>query len=168
MHNHGFIHGVDYYGSFLANQSEFAFNVIDDIEYLCESDFFNKHKNNLFEIDNSYQEELMNIDSRKYKKKIRLSPTNHAISLSSIKDTEFNSIFKLNDSNEVVNMVDLSTTCIFDFPLVKSRSTNSNSTCSSRSSNTSAEDTLSDIDSDASESCSTSTASDDCINANYK
>ena len=68
LHTHGFIHGLDYYGSFLAYQEDFTFNVVDDIEYLCESDFFNKNKS-LFKIDNDYQEDLMNIDSRKYKKK---------------------------------------------------------------------------------------------------
>ena len=52
---------------------------------------------------------------------------------------EFNSIFRLNDTDATVTMTDLSDTCIFDFPLIKSHSTNSNSTCSSRSSNTSAE-----------------------------
>ena len=45
IHKHNFFHGVDYYGSFLAIKNDFKFNVIDDIDYLCKSDFFNKHKN---------------------------------------------------------------------------------------------------------------------------
>ena len=51
IHKHNFVHGVDYYGSFLAIKNAFKLNVIDDLEYLCKSEFFNKHKNNLFEIE---------------------------------------------------------------------------------------------------------------------
>ena len=52
IHKHNFIHGVDYYGSFLAIKNDFKFNVIDDIDYLCKSDFFNKNKNTeLFSIE---------------------------------------------------------------------------------------------------------------------
>ena len=45
IHKHNFVHGVDYYGSFLAIKNAFKLNVIDDLEYLCKSEFFNKHKN---------------------------------------------------------------------------------------------------------------------------
>jgi hypothetical protein len=51
IHKHNFVHGVDYYGSFLAIKNAFKLNVIDDLEYLCKSEFFNKHKNSLFEIE---------------------------------------------------------------------------------------------------------------------
>ena len=51
IHKHNFVHGVDYYGSFLAIKNSFKLNVIDDLEYLCKSEFFNKHKNELFEIE---------------------------------------------------------------------------------------------------------------------
>ena len=48
---HSFIHGLDYYGSFLAIKNNFIVNIADDLDYLCESDFFNKNKNVLFDID---------------------------------------------------------------------------------------------------------------------
>ena len=51
IHKHNFVHGVDYYGSFLAIKNAFKLNVIDDLEYLCKSEFFNKYKNDLFEIE---------------------------------------------------------------------------------------------------------------------
>ena len=50
MHEHNFFHGVDYYGSFLAIKNKFNINVFDDIDYLNNSDFFNKNKNVLFKI----------------------------------------------------------------------------------------------------------------------
>jgi len=51
IHKYNFIHGVDYYGSFLGIKNSFKLNVIDDLDYLCKSDYFNKNKNILFEIE---------------------------------------------------------------------------------------------------------------------
>jgi hypothetical protein len=48
IHSHNFCHGVDYYGSFLGIKNNFILNVFDDIEYLNNSDFFNKNKNVFF------------------------------------------------------------------------------------------------------------------------
>jgi len=50
--NYGFVHGLDFYGSFLGIKNEFKVNIIEDLEYLCRSDFFNKNKGVLFEVDN--------------------------------------------------------------------------------------------------------------------
>jgi hypothetical protein len=51
LHKHKFLHGVDYYGSFLGIKNDFTINVFDDIDYLNNSDFFNNNKNKLFKID---------------------------------------------------------------------------------------------------------------------
>ena len=53
MHHYGFIHGLDYYGCFLGNQREFKYNIIDDIDYLNDSDFFHEKKGKLFSVDNN-------------------------------------------------------------------------------------------------------------------
>jgi len=45
-----FVHGVNYYGSFLGIKNGFTFNAIDDIDYLAKSEFFNKNKNVLFQV----------------------------------------------------------------------------------------------------------------------
>ena len=34
LHEHQFIHGLDYYGSFLGIKKEYKINIIDDIDYL--------------------------------------------------------------------------------------------------------------------------------------
>lgn len=52
LHTHGFIHGLDFYGSYLANQAEFTVNVYDELDYFSTCDFFLKHKNKLFRIEN--------------------------------------------------------------------------------------------------------------------
>jgi hypothetical protein len=45
----GFVHGIEYYGSFVGIKNNFTCNIIDDIGYLATSDFFNKNKGVLFD-----------------------------------------------------------------------------------------------------------------------
>ena len=65
IHQHNFVNGVDYYGSFLAIKNNFNINVFDDIDYLNGSEFFNKNKNKLFTIDD--YEHLFNTEEGKLK-----------------------------------------------------------------------------------------------------
>ena len=51
LHTHGFVHGLDFYGSFLANQDEFTINVYDELEYFSTCNFFLKNRNELFRLD---------------------------------------------------------------------------------------------------------------------
>jgi hypothetical protein len=48
---HDFINGINFYGSFNAIKKDFYYNVIDDIDYLDKTPFFNKNKNILFDIE---------------------------------------------------------------------------------------------------------------------
>jgi hypothetical protein len=48
LNNHGFIHGIDYYGSFLGIQKTFKVNITEDLEYLSTSDFFLDNIGTLF------------------------------------------------------------------------------------------------------------------------
>ena len=51
LHTHGFVHGLDFYGSYLANQDEFTVNVYDELEYFSTCNFFLKNRNELFRLD---------------------------------------------------------------------------------------------------------------------
>uniref|UniRef100_A0A6C0JXJ1 Protein kinase domain-containing protein n=1 Tax=viral metagenome TaxID=1070528 RepID=A0A6C0JXJ1_9ZZZZ len=51
LHYHGFLHGLEFYGSFLAIKNTFECNISDDIEYIVQSDFFNQHNDTLFHIN---------------------------------------------------------------------------------------------------------------------
>jgi hypothetical protein len=51
INTHHFLHGVDYYGSFLGIKNEFIINIFDDLDYLNNSEFFIKNKNILFKVD---------------------------------------------------------------------------------------------------------------------
>jgi hypothetical protein len=44
MHNHEFVHGIDFYGSFLAIQNKFRMNIYDDITYLRRYSYFNQNR----------------------------------------------------------------------------------------------------------------------------
>lgn len=51
LNAHGFVHGLEFYGSFLGNQDEFTVNVYDELEYFSTCDFFLKNRNELFRLD---------------------------------------------------------------------------------------------------------------------
>lgn len=48
LNTHNFVHGIDYYGSFLGVQKSFKVNITEDLEYLTTSDFFLDNIGTLF------------------------------------------------------------------------------------------------------------------------
>ena len=133
-----FIHGIEYYGSFLAIKNDFKINVFDDIDYLNNSEFFNKNKNILFKVDK--YEHLFEQEQAK------LKPLNigNNISLKSLKSVDnemFNNVFDEGNSsidlNELkdlqLDLVDMTHVQLITEHQVTLKS---NSTCSSRSSHT--------------------------------
>jgi hypothetical protein len=161
MHTHSFIHGVDYYGSFLGIKNNFNLNIFDDIEYLNTSDFFNKNKNVLFKVDE--YEHLFQDENEKCKlKPIKIQHNTSAtsqLSISSFDNELFGDVFdenmleisnmKINDTE--INDTEINDTCNFvnltDNLLVDTKNENqftikSNSTCSSRTSYTDDEDIM--------------------------
>ena len=94
LHQHGFIHGLDYYGSFLGIQKKFKVNIYDDLEYLNDSDFFLKNVGKHFYI-NKHEDAngYLNFGSRANKNRLKFSQTNNihnlsAISLANIENNE--------------------------------------------------------------------------------
>jgi hypothetical protein len=179
IHNYNFTHGVDYYGSFLAIKNDFKFNVIDDIDYLCKSEFFNKHKNTtLFKIED-YEYLIENDDEndneRKIKPLIKIKNQDNesiksSLSIKSINDNLYEDLFE----EDIVQTPDIDIISekdqkIFTLNDLKESSlelldiTNnlkidgenitttikSNSTCSSRTSHTSENDDLNNHEDDA-------------------
>ena len=152
IHKHGFVHGVDYYGSFLAIKNDFKLNIFDDLDYLCKSDFFNKNKNIAFKVDE--YEHLLDKDRSenddnsiggKLKSRIPLKIEDgvHSLSIKSINDDIYENLFeesgKSEDAEEHITLDDLSD--IMDTVKCNTRSharsLDSGSTCSSRTSHTS-------------------------------
>ena len=64
-----FIHGLDFYGSYLGNKKEYHVDIGDDLDMLAESDFFHDNKQ-LYTFINKEHEEIFNDQSRSNKKPI--------------------------------------------------------------------------------------------------
>ena len=71
LNSHGFLHGIDYYGSFLGVQKKFKMNVIDDLDYLTGSDYFKNNINKMFTIGD-VDNEFNNFGSRANKDKLNI------------------------------------------------------------------------------------------------
>ena len=144
-HSNNFLHGLDYYGSFLAIKNKYKLNVFDDLEYLTNSDFFNKNKNILFEVSN--YDHLFQ-DENKKKKPIKIeynSSSKSNLSIKSFDEEIFEEIFENNELNadnlkELNNddLIDMSNSNLLENSS-KITTIKSSSTCSSRTSHTSSE-----------------------------
>ena len=63
LNDYGFVHGIDFYGSFLGIKENFRVDITDDLEYLYDYDFF--HNNNTLFTTDKINEELLDDDTRK-------------------------------------------------------------------------------------------------------
>ena len=144
IHQHYFIHGVDYYGSFLTIKNNYIVNVFDDIDYLNNSDFFKKNRNILYKIDD--YEHLFEEPEKEKIKPIKIEHNysiKSTLSVSSINNHIFEDIFEEND--KVVGLKDISSSDLIDITNSNFQENvpehkftlNSTSSCSSRSSHTS-------------------------------
>lgn len=140
-----FINGVDYYGSFLGIKNDFNLNVFDDIDYLNNSDFFNKHKNILFTIDDYdhlFQDETKKLTPLTIDHTISI---NSNLSIKSIDNEIFENIFEdkhlslddLSNNDMISELIDVTNCDILVNKDNQKVTLKSNSTCSSRSSHTS-------------------------------
>lgn len=146
--SYNFQHGLDFYGSFLSIKNDFLLNIFDDIDYLNNSEFFNKNKNILFTVD-EYEHLIDNeYDSKPQLKplKIHTSEKNQFnLSIKSINDDVFENIFTsetktsethTNELEPILFDVDVDLNLINDGKTTTIKST---STCSSRTSHTNSE-----------------------------
>ncbi len=145
LHEHQFIHGLDYYGSFLAIKNDYKINIIDDLDYLVQSDFFNKQKGVLFNVED--YSHLITPNEAKPLQPLKISTSlKSVLSVKSIDDNIFENIFdnncqefvSLNDIKSIgVELVDITNSNCFDVTNQhKSDTLRSGSTCSSRTSHT--------------------------------
>ena len=150
LHEHKFVHGNDYYGSFLAIKNNHKINIIDDIDYLMQSEFFNKQQNTLFTVDD-YSHLMCNQESNPLPA-ITISQSIKNISnksMDSINNDIFENIFSenlitLNDVKDMdKDLVDITNSNEFYIHTQKqTESLKSGSTCSSRTSHTNDGDEL--------------------------
>jgi len=145
--NYNFFHGINYYGSFLSIKNDFKLNIFDDLEYLNNSEFFNKQKNILFKIDN--YEHLIRDDKELQKlKPIKIhynssEKSNLTLSFKNLNhelnNDLFEDIFTNDDSRINIHSLDDMNEISFDIDGLTSdkiTTIKSTSTCSSRTSYT--------------------------------
>lgn len=164
IHTTHFPHGVDYYGSFLGIKQNFTINIFDDIDYLKNSEFFNKNKNILFKVDDF--EHLFPNEKEKLEP-IQIYHNISArsqLSVQSIDNELFEDMFEDKFEDKLVNLNDLKNMSIDLVEITNAQflenknivnenvTLKSNSTCSSRSSYTdNEENTHSEIEEDTEE-----------------
>jgi hypothetical protein len=88
---HGFVHGLDFYGSFLAKQKRFKYNIVDDLEYLMKCSDFSKNLNKHYSVDKEVFDiinEYDGVSSRRNKNKLNIG-----------EDVEPQDIFGLDEEN---------------------------------------------------------------------
>jgi hypothetical protein len=152
LHKYNFVNALDFYGSFVAVKDNYRINVIDDLDYLIQSDFFNKQKNVLFKIDD-YNHLLLDdeINGTLVKPILNINSSlslKSNISAKSFDDNMFEDIFDttshvtLDDVKMLnIDLVDI-TNSIDITDLKKSASLKSGSSCSSRTSHTNDDDEI--------------------------
>jgi hypothetical protein len=165
LHKHNFIHGLDYYGSFLAIKNNYKINIIDDIDYLVQSEFFNKQKNKLFTVED-YSHLMQNtIEPTLKPLNIMNISQKSNLSVKSIDDTIFENIFENTntDTDTDTHSISLDDVKMLNIDLVditnsiditdqkKSATLKSGSSCSSRTSHTNDNDTDNDNDNSVSD-----------------
>jgi hypothetical protein len=105
LHMHSFANSLDYYGSFLCIQNKYKIDISDDIEYLQNSDYFNKHLNELFTVTLT-NNPFLNFASRANKEPLRISMNNkHNVTCCSLPDLQVDSSENNSFDNAELNMV---------------------------------------------------------------
>jgi hypothetical protein len=99
-HSHGFIHAVDFYGSYLGIQENFKMNITDDFDHLREFPLFFERWNQTYSLDSScptpsgFLNPFGGSGSRSNKTKIKINSTSFSRS----------SVFTIEDLTEVEEM----------------------------------------------------------------
>jgi len=94
-----FNHGLDFFGSYLAVKKNYVLNIFDDLEYLHNSDYFNKNKNILFKIDD-YTHLFKNEKQKLKSIKINYSSTAKSdLTINSINNEMYDNLFVETENN---------------------------------------------------------------------
>ena len=146
LHKHNMVNSLDYFGAYVCYQSEFKYDIYDDLEYIYDSDYFSKNKNHKFVVDEDKIESLLMNSSKDgtqncNRPKLKISKNVDKLQVSEINDSEFEDIFEssatsLNDHESV------------DEIFTKNKSVSNSSNSSSRSSYSSRTSNTSGTDSD--------------------
>ena len=88
LNMHNFVHGIDFYGSFLGVQDKYKMNITDDLEYLNNSPFFINNLNKYFKITKDNTIHFTNYGSRGIKQKLKIEDNNDVINTLDVCDID--------------------------------------------------------------------------------
>ena len=147
LHTYHFIHGTDFYGSFIGIKDNFHYNIFDDFDYLNESPFFHKNLDKLFKIEDG-KSDIFYGNSRNCQRKIKITESISNLECETIDKDFFGNIFKKTNADisiekKIIVKSDVSKN---SNKLKTPKTTHSSSTCSSRSSYTDNEEMSDDDD----------------------
>ena len=107
-----FIHGIDFYGSYLGKKNNYHVDIGDDIDMLCSNSFFHKNINNLFSFLNIEHEEILGHDSRSNKKRLVINDNeeinNNVLNLEDIDSLDNNNIIFEKNKHHIKTNIDIS------------------------------------------------------------
>ena len=105
LHQHHFIHGIDYYGSFLGIQNKFKTNISDDLEFLYSHSYFTNNMNKTFDIENLQYQNIFTYGSRANKDRLVFSDEIvHNVSVQSLPEITFDEINTENTAQTVYEL----------------------------------------------------------------
>ena len=136
---YNFIHGVDFYGSFLGLKRDYKYNIADDLEILHHSDYFLNNNGILYNINEDVNK-MFNFDTRKHKEHLQISKTLSNLSINSLNDFEnFENLFTDNSNNShIINIDDIKNLdSEYENKLINSSSKKTNNSSTQYDSNTS-------------------------------
>ena len=96
LHQYQFIHGIEYYGSFIGLKHGFKVNIEDELSMIYQSDFYQAHKDSKIKLLGNVEDYLYKeTDSRNFKDKISIHSNTSLKSNLSIDciDEELNELF---------------------------------------------------------------------------
>lgn len=167
LHTYKFVHGIDCYGIFLGIKQNFKLNVIDDLDYLVQSEFFKKQKDLLFTIED--YSHLICEPVKQTLKPLNISSDSFTCALADENAMEIedeNQVFSLEDVKNM-NMELVDVTDSFQIQNDKSTSLNSGSSCSSRTSHTCDEDDDATCDESSEDDDSESNCDDELSDSSF-
>uniref|UniRef100_A0A6C0IRI1 Protein kinase domain-containing protein n=1 Tax=viral metagenome TaxID=1070528 RepID=A0A6C0IRI1_9ZZZZ len=162
LHKHFFINGIDYYGSFIGIKNNYKINVIDDLDYLIESECFLKGANKLYTIQD-YSHLVVEGETDKkpiltFVEDIEVNSRKSVLSIKSLDNEVFENLFENSEIKQItlddlktmnMELVDITNSTEFDIytnnnnnnnnnvtDITSNKSLKTSSDCSSRTSHT--------------------------------
>jgi hypothetical protein len=90
----GFLHGIQFFGSYLGIKHDFHYNIEDDLEHVEDSEFFHKQRGKLFELNREFSFS----NSTKYKQPLVVSDEVIELELDSLEDCDDTASYSMSDN----------------------------------------------------------------------